>query len=166
MFKKVFLILVFIVGLSNTGWGEEISDEKQRLIKDLLEVTNTLDLFENMKTASIEQFEKNVVSQGIQLTPAQIEAAKGVLGEVFDEKRTDLFLMLVNIYDQNYSESELQQLLDFYETDMGKMFIEKIPAISNQVLVETNRLVIEMQPLIQSKMSEAFQALEDPNSES
>lgn len=168
MFKRRFLAILFMAAVIFPGAvsAQEIDPEKHGLIREVLEITKSLELFETMKTSSIVQFERNIEAQSIQLTPEQMTAAKDVVAEVFESMREDLFLVMIDVYHQNYTEEELAQMLAFYKTDLGQMFINKLPKITDQILMETNKLVIGLQPVIQSKMTEAFQALEKKDSES
>jgi D-alanyl-lipoteichoic acid acyltransferase DltB (MBOAT superfamily) len=40
--------------------------------------------------------------------------------------------MIVPIYDQFFSSEEIDQLIDFYTTDIGKKLIERTPMITNE----------------------------------
>jgi len=168
MFKRNILV-IFLVGIfSFPGFliAQEIDEEKQGLIKEVLEITKTLELFDTIKQASVAQFEQNIIASGVDLTPEQITAGKEVVAEVFEEMRNDLFILTIKIYDENYSTQEMVKILSFYKSDVGQLFINKMPQVASQVLQETTVLIQKIQPLIQSRMVEKFQALEKKDADS
>jgi hypothetical protein len=83
----------------------------------------------------------------------------GVPEEVWDELRSsfaleEIIALSLPIYTRNFSEDELRQLVEFYESPIGQKMIERMPAVmqeSNVAFNEWNK----------AKYAEVMQKLQD-----
>jgi len=53
---------------------------------------------------------------------------------------------LKQIYKQNFSESEIEGLLAFYQSPVGKSFVEKMPAISQESMMLGQTMAMNLTP--------------------
>jgi len=61
---------------------------------------------------------------------------------------------LKQIYKQNFSESEIEGLLAFYQSPVGKSFVEKMPAISQESMMLGQTMAMNLTPQLQELTTE------------
>ena len=110
------MILENTLGIDPKGF-EGIHPYKAQMILVLMEANGTLKNIEK----NIDNVFKDVPEQ-----------YKGVLGNIFDAK--EMMKSLVPVYDKYYSEEELKQLVNFYQSPAGKKFLEVTPEIVEETM--------------------------------
>jgi hypothetical protein len=114
---KRFLITLFLCGLLINGFSQSAS--KTDNIKNLLELTGSGKL-------------------GIQVGESMINSLKkkypNVPAEFWDnflkEMNSDTLInLIIPIYDKYYTESEIKQLTEFYQSSFGKKVISTMPLV-------------------------------------
>jgi len=107
-----------------TTQAQEASDEK---IAELLEVTDTKDQFiTGMQTMADLQKDN----------PQTAMLPEGFYDELIKEANSrfdaEFLPEIVDIYKQNLTTNEIDQLISFYKTDLGKMVLTKLPPVQVQ----------------------------------
>jgi len=126
--KYILLIIFFGLIVNNTNAqnksdevNNDIPPEKLEKIYALFDLTNIANEADETVDYLIRYFK--------QLAP---NLPEGYIEGMKKEFSSDDYLSkLVPIYDRAYSENELQSLIDFFGSDIGKKWIEKLPEISN-----------------------------------
>jgi len=120
MTKRIlFTFLTFFVIQINA----QTIDEK---IENLLEVNGTINNIEKLITKTIEYQKQS----NLGISDNYWEA----LEKKVSKKSLDEFKSIVSpIYSQNYTESEIDNLITFFSSETGKLITEKQPTILNQL---------------------------------
>ena len=117
--KKVTLLLLACL-LLNTAFSQAASKTDQ--IKQLLELTGSGKLGIQVAEAMIGSFK-----QSYSTVPEEFWTAFS------KELNADtLIAMIIPIYDRHYSAAELSQLIDFYQTPLGKKVVAATPLIMQE----------------------------------
>lgn len=116
MKRNLFILL--LLSFSLTSFAQTTSKPAQ--IRKLLELTGSIRVATQMMDQMIAGYKANLTN---------------VPGEFWDEFKKEidaegLVKLIIPIYDKYYSEEDLQQLIAFYETPLGKKVIEKTPYIA------------------------------------
>ena len=95
---------------------------KEAKIRELLELTGEAKLGAQVVTEMFGSFRKSLPD-----VPAEFwdEFQKDIHPEDLEE-------LIVPIYGKHFQESEIQGLLDFYRTPLGKKVIQELPAITSE----------------------------------
>ena len=118
------IVLLFLINTVNAQ--EDILDEK---VSRLLELTG-----------SKQQFEV-VIDNMVEMQRGQFE---DILGDEFYDKlkirmKTEGYHVLLDsiapIYKKHLTEKELDGMIKFYESDVGKSMIEKMPLITSESMM-------------------------------
>lgn len=116
------VILIFLIGA--TGFSAETN--KQKMIKELLTVINLDDTASKLA----DELLSGLLRNNSNLTESQKAA--------FAKEMQDFLNYIVTkqeeLYDSNYSEKEIKDILTFYKTTTGKKLIEKGPVIQREWL--------------------------------
>jgi len=140
--KRILLILMFAC---STLMMQAKSDVQSELVQKLLEINSLTS--EKIKPILIEAFK----NQGISNEISEILADKVVTGEAFAKYK----MKVVQLYIDRFTESELQELLQFYETKLGKRMLEELPKIA----VGLSSLSIEYEKELTEELTNFFEAL-------
>ncbi len=120
------LIIIFLsCGLTINAFSQTTSSSKSEKIHQLLELTGSGKLG--------VQVAKNMIST-FRSSYSNVEQ------EFWDEfekeiKAEDLVNLIIPIYDKHFTEEEIDQLIDFYNTPIGKKSIEVLPMITQESLI-------------------------------
>jgi uncharacterized protein len=73
--------------------------------------------------------------------------------------------MMVNLYDKQFSEQEISDMLDFYKTESGQAILKKMPQVMQASMQMSQSLVQEAMPEIQAIAGQLGEALKQSRSE-
>ena len=73
--------------------------------------------------------------------------------------------MMVNLYDKQFSEQEISDMLDFYKTESGQAILKKMPQVMQQSMQMSQALVQDAMPEIQAISGQLGEALKQSRSE-
>ena len=114
--------------------SEGSSAEKTQLILDLLEANGT-------RPNLVKNFEAAIARAPLE----KQEALKEVLNA------DEIIKKIVPVYDKNFSEEELKEMIQFYQSPAGKKLVEKMPAVLQEVMQVSTRYLQEKLSHIQEK---------------
>ena len=138
MIRSIF-ILTFI---SFTSFSQNDKSYEKALNK-FMDTQGTFKLLDIQVDMLFKQFNLDVI-----LNKEEIEELRG---EMYD----DLLKIYTPIYKKNFSEEELNEMTMFFESGIGKKFVEKSPEMLQEVMPETTKwgmgLGLKVQELIQKK---------------
>ena len=144
------LFTAFVLVSAPTVSHAQMSDSKKALIEELLVVTNTKEMALMMGDHMITNMK--AMAQNPNLSDAQFETIAKIVKEEFG-KDIDTFLeMVVPVYDKHFSEAEIQELIAFYRTPIGKKAIDTMPKITNEIAPLSQQWAISIMPKVQSRI--------------
>ena len=138
MIRSIF-ILTFI---SFTSFSQN-DKSYEKALKKFMDTQGTFKLLDIQVDMLFKQFNLDVI-----LNEEEIEELRGGMYE-------DLLKIYTPIYKKNFSEEELNEMTMFFESGIGKKFVEKSPEMLQEVMPETTKLGmglgLKVQELIQKK---------------
>jgi len=156
----LFLFISFLIINSNAQ--ETIATEKRALIKKLLEVTETEKVAESITNSMLLQMEQGypqMVSgmmneSGISKEEDREKFKKEIIEsqQRFSKRFRELYFERVNLgeiieeiyyplYDKYFTESELKDLITFYETPSGKKWIKIMPEFTQESMQRSSEML-------------------------
>ncbi|MGZ6248335.1 MAG: DUF2059 domain-containing protein [Syntrophales bacterium] len=139
MHKKIFILasLIFLC----TAWGHSetvnLSPEKRADIIKLMktsgvtniasQVANTLP--QHMVDLLIKASHREIPQRGVEIMKAEIT-------NLFDEemKSEKFYDNFIPIFDKYYSDKEIKELINFYDTDLGKKVVSVTPYVTQECM--------------------------------
>lgn len=97
--------------------NDDIDDEKRELILELMDKTNAM----SIGKAILEQIKHQ--------TGAQLNISEQKREEMFDGLRE----MLIPVWDDTYTTEQLEGIVDFYNSDIGNVLLNKSPQVNEAV---------------------------------
>ncbi|MCF7559622.1 DUF2059 domain-containing protein [Sabulilitoribacter multivorans] len=131
--KKILLLSLFILGVSTQIQAQDNSDFKKETV-EFLKLTGAGDAF---KTA-IEQIGAMVSEENKE---AYIKEANGTLDGLYDK--------MAELYMAEFTQSEIQELVVFYNTDLGKKLATKQLGLTQKAMMFGQSWGMEVQAIAQ-----------------
>jgi hypothetical protein len=156
--KKVIVVLCLFIFTS----GVAHSATKQEKLTELLSVMN-MDAMVDTMYGQMETMMKNMSTQ-LKVTEDEQEIFNTYYASMTTVMRQEMSWakmkpMIVKIYDKNFNEQEISEMLAFYKTDTGKSILAKLPKVTQESMVEGQLMAQAMMPKIQQMAEELSQAL-------
>ena len=117
--KKIIFILL-LCGAAFSSFSQTLS--KKEKIQKLLDITGSAKIGMQAIQNMIPMFEKSYSTVNKEFWD---DFAKEI-------KPTDLTDLIIPIYDKYYTEDDIDQLIAFYNTPVGKKMVEVLPSISKE----------------------------------
>ena len=156
-----FVSVMFAGVLVMATFAPAQAQTREETILEVIEATHLLDQFQSMRELLPQFLEQQFAQSGAILSPEKMEVIKEITVDMYSEMEGEMMAMTIRLYENNFTQQELEDLLVFYRSETGIKLIEKTPDIMTQVLNETNSLVAQMMPRMQQEMARRFQELEN-----
>ncbi|MFA0209280.1 DUF2059 domain-containing protein, partial [Vibrio cyclitrophicus] len=68
---------------------------------------------------------------------------------------------IVTIYSEQFTEAEVEAMIDFYKTEHGKSILKKMPTVTTESMIMTQSVMQQVIPKIQTLTSKLKQDLKE-----
>jgi hypothetical protein len=151
------LILILVCSLcASFVNAKESMDKKTVLIDELIEVTNALDF----AISSGDMVASAIVQQsGLspQISVIMSDEIKGLMREELIENGFARDLMH-RLYKKHFTLVELEQLVTFYQSDVGKKAASVLPLLSQEAMQMTQEYMVTINPKLQKRLIKVLQS--------
>lgn len=132
--KVILLLFVVTISFQYPSFAEEVTPEKAAAIMKLMEITGSKNLGLQFGSA----INQNIAKAWKQKNPNIPERAFQILSEEVNKAMADnmdtLMSQIVTIYNNHFTKAEIDELLAFYSTPIGKKMISVLPQILKESL--------------------------------
>jgi uncharacterized protein len=144
--KRILFVTICIIALTSTALSADEASRKEAVLK-LLEVTNTRNMLDQV-TKSVEgMMKQQVETVSADLSPEGREVLEGVRKESMKwwsenfswDQMKDMY---TNMYTQVFTEDEINELVQFYQSPLGQKILKKMPELT-QAIMQTNQAVVQ-----------------------
>lgn len=127
--RSIAAAVSFFFFLCPPAFGQPIDENRLVMAKRLIELTRATEAIESMMPAMIEQqmSARLVMGKVDKLTDTQqaaLDEAADEFSAAFISAMQPLLTEMANVYAQEFSVSEMQKLIEFYESDLGQRLVE------------------------------------------
>ncbi len=154
--KKILLTLLLMLALACPALGAGISPEKTRQIQQLMEMTGARNMGLQFAKVMNQQVAQVLKATQPEVPERALEVVEDEINRMMEQEAPTLLNLLVPIYDRQFSAAELQQLITFYETDLGKKTITVMPTIMRESLAAGQDWGRNMAPKLMKRLEERF----------
>ncbi|MBT8042365.1 MAG: DUF2059 domain-containing protein [Pontiella sp.] len=154
--KKIIILSLVALPLFSQLANADVNEKAKELIK-VMEITKQLD--ESQK--QIGQFmDQMVTAQG--LSGEETEEAKAIARKSMESsfetmKTIDWETMFGDIYASVFTEEEIQALIDFYKSPIGKKYLDKQPELMAATMQKMQGEMAKLMPKIQADVAKAIE---------
>ena len=132
---KNLISLIFLSLLLGPGSLALASDKEKELhdkIVQLLELTGAISIGQQMGEAVSQQMILAFREQNPNIPPRAFEIIKEVVVETMNESSGDIIEPIVSLYEKYYSEKDIDAMVSFYNSPVGRKMIETTPAVMQE----------------------------------
>jgi len=109
-----------------------------------------------MSLQQMERMQEQMIDQNTK-SPEEKEKAKAAMRAAMQSTREEFSWdrigpMFVDVYAEVFTKEELDQLNEFYESPIGRKFVEKQPQLQAATMMRMQSLMREVMPKIQAKV--------------
>jgi len=165
--KRLLIVLGWVLLCTTTAaaqdTGAQIAPEKRVLIDRLLEQTGQsaaligqqyANLFVQQLTMILRETNPDIDQRAYAVMQEEVQS---VIQEKFVQNN-QLAQMLYPIYDTYFSAQDLQQMIAFNESEIGKKLIEVMPAVTSASMQAGQEYGMMLGPIIQERLAARFAA--------
>ena len=125
------IIIILLAAFMATGGAASAQDRETELARQILERTGEVDSAFAMIEDMMPLIEGNIRAAYPDLASRQYLAIVEVYREEFAASRGEFEALFTQVYVDEFSEDELEQLLEFYHSDIGRRLTEALPRIQS-----------------------------------
>lgn len=161
--KKTLLAITFAL-ITPVAMATQPSDDS---VRELMEVTDARELMEGAM-AQADQMMRASMEQTMQGKEISTEDRK-----VLDDMRAQMVTVLeeelgwaalepmfIDVYQRSFSQSEVDAMLEFYNSDAGKAVVAKMPLVMQNTMGVMQQRMMSMAPRLQQIEAEAVAKLQ------
>lgn len=147
-----FICILLLTSLSTFSLAEDLSPAKRADIERLLSMTKALDLSQQMGVAAAQQISQMLQQVRPDIPQKVLDTLPEEIGAVFVEERDGLQELVVAIYHEHFSASDIRGMIDFYSTDLGKKTIAVMPVLMSQSMQAGQAWGQSLGPVIEARV--------------
>ncbi len=158
--KKVLISAVLIsFTLQSFAQDSEVSEGLETALSQLLVESGALAMGEQMSELFVSQMAQGLRQSHPDLPPAAFEVIREETIAVINEEldRGSFQAMLIPIYAQFYTLEEVQELLAFYRSPIGRKTVEVLPALGRDSAQAGERWGMLVAPTIGARITRRLQ---------
>ncbi len=139
---RLILTLLFTLAASASAIADDASHTAAA--KELLEVTRAAEIIDQVYDSMEGQFDNMAEQLGITedqrpIFDRHMERVFQVMREEMNWEKMEPYM--VSAYAQVYTEQELRELIEFYQSPLGQKFLAKMPELMNVSMATTQELM-------------------------
>ncbi|MBU8934360.1 MAG: DUF2059 domain-containing protein [candidate division Zixibacteria bacterium] len=162
MKKMLVVSLLFLAICTTCSMAGEASHKKTAL--ELLEITNAEETFDQMLTSMESMMEQQLIATD--LTQEAKEASQAMQKEMMDWMSgffswEQLREQYADIYVEVFTEGELKELIEFYQSPIGQKFLSKMPDIIQKSMELTQTVALDMWPEFNERLQKRILELDE-----
>lgn len=155
-----FIVCIFALFLSFQSLAAQTAPSDES-IKNLLDAMNAKQMLEKIRAQNASSVKASILGQlgGKQLNPQQekvlnttSEKISSIMAEVMTWENFQS--IYTSLYKKNFTQDEVNALTAFYKTPAGKSAMNKMPAVTQQIILESQKLLVPVQDRIQQAAQE------------
>ena len=159
--KKMYgvVMAVFFV-MPVVSFAQDISDEKKALIKQLMDTTGAAEMGEMVSNVFVQQITQAMAASdpnfSSEMQKIVTEEVNGVIHEEMIVKGS-FYELLYPVYDKYLDKEDLEGMLAFYATPLGKKMTSVMPKLGQESMVAGQQWGRSLAPLIQQRIVTRFE---------
>lgn len=156
--KKIYAALVICI-IVFSGVYDSYADQYEDTL-DLLEVTGSLDIGTQMGTSLAQQMISSLKNARPDIDPKAFTIIEEEIVDIIQSemKNTNGIVQeLIKIYSKHYSHQDIKDLLDFYQSDLGKKLISATPSVVQESMAAGQKWGQNIIPVIQERITARFE---------
>jgi len=120
---SMIIVMAFMIGAQGIAQDEQFTED----VRSLMQVNGSLEMFEMTSDQLIQQFQT-------QNANVPDSAWTSIKDDIIQPAFEDLKEQMIPVYKKHFTHQQIKDLIDLYNTETGKMLVEKQPLIQQEVM--------------------------------
>lgn len=161
--RRVMLAVVvssFFLGVQSTN-AQALDESFRADIEKLLEITGSAELGTQIASLMSQQLLANLKKSQPSMPEEMLDIAQQVLDEEFAKAFAEpegLTSQVVSIYAKHFTHADVQGLLEFYSSDLGRKVIGVLPSVVQESAQAGQQWAAERAPTIRAALERRLKA--------
>jgi len=154
----LFITLCFLI-VPNIGYCEELTQEKKAAIKELLEITGTIQMVELMTNVMIQKMANMMKRSKPNIDPKAFDILNQEVNTILHEElveKESFQAVFYPIYHKYLTLEEIKGLIQFYKTPLGMKTISVLGKVTQEGLQAGQAWGLSLGPQIQQRVLDRF----------
>lgn len=151
--RRAVAVLVVVASCATSSLAGESSAQakggSEALALSLAKIMLTDDIYSQMLQQMTSGIAQSVAAGGGKAPPDFAEKLEKVVREALP--RADMLQFNAQVYGSRFSDPELQQIIDFYQTPTGSKILREMPGVTREVMLKVGQLIPERLPKLMKK---------------
>jgi hypothetical protein len=144
------LVSVFLTP-ANVGAQDLTPSHRAEIVK-LMELTGSQEIGNQLGSMIVQQVYAALRKANPNIPERTVAILEEVTLEVLSERTGDLYSAMIPLYGNHFSESEISELVAFYETPIGRKAIRVLPVIMQEVAPISQAWAEALQPELEQRL--------------
>jgi len=159
--KKHISLLFALVMTFNATANEPASREALEELIELMEIPKMMDSVYDQVTSSFDG-----LAQQMEISPQEQPLFEQHMQKVMTLFKQEmgwekLKEPMLKIYADRFSEAEVREMTKFYQTDIGRSVIKKMPLVIQDSTAMSQKMMVDVMPKMQALTQEFIQSVEE-----
>ena len=142
--KKVTFALFFCFGLLTSTYSQTKQESIRELFQLMRQDSAVLKSFDSLAPMFIHKRNQPMDAEAKAKSQETINMLRQMTKVIIDMVTEDK----VKLYDKNYSQEEINKLIEFYKSPVGQKYVNTTPGITNEIMT---KVLKEYLPELQKK---------------
>lgn len=156
--RSGLLSLGLLLALPGHAQLAPLEPAKRANIEQLMVTMNVAANMKAMSNAMMQSFLQTLRKSRSDLTPEQVQEVVSTTSEVFAENYSSFHELMVHLYHKHFTATDIEQLRNFYDTDIGRKMIAVTPALTQESFEVGAQWGQVLAPMIQKRVKERLAA--------
>jgi hypothetical protein len=153
--RRILAAACVICALALPAYAQDDLEARQAAAEQIVGITTTDTIMQAMNEAVWPPVRDTIVQQNPDVTAEQLAAMEGVMADVSGEIVAEMSVDLVDFYAAEFSLDELNALVDFYTSPVGRKYQAKLPELMAKVTPTILQKTQEMGPRLLEELRKA-----------
>ena len=132
LLAAVFLSFIVVASFSTSSFSEELTPQKEKKIIELLEITGSKAMGIQMMNAVTQSFAQSLKSSDSKIPDRAFDILAEESNLLMSKEIDNLMVDIVPLYHKHFSQKEIEQLVSFYKSPVGKKVTSVMPLLVNE----------------------------------
>ena len=154
---RLILFMLFFAVSSFAYAQEEVTAEEKAAIQKFLEMTGSMDIGLMFSKVMVEQMTDLLKQSNPEIPPRAFTILEEEVDAIIREELGAFVEMLYPIYHDHFTLSEVNGLISFYETPLGRKVVATLPLITQESMLAGQQWGETLAPKIGPRIMRRFQ---------
>ena len=126
--KLIMIVSLIFLVTSQLSAQETISEDYKNALREMLDASGIKQNYDTMIKGMFDMYRR-------QMSEVPSEIMDGMEKEFSGDALEDLINLLIPIYHKHLNIEDIKQLTAFYNSEVGKKFVEKTPVIMREAMI-------------------------------